>query len=131
MNTRGRLLVRLIAGSIPLLFVLFACGDTTTNSGAGTSAPSVAATPCPPAGFGDTVGGTAGHTSTGQAGTPGESGTTGGSDLADSSARTTVPDGAPNADDTTADSGTAAGGSGGTTGADGTPSADPCTRPGE
>ena len=119
MNTHGQPLTRLIGGSVLLACALLACGDTATNPGAATSAPAAAATPCPPAGFGDTVGGTAGHTTTGQDGTPAESGTAGGSDPADTSG------GTPDAGDTTANSG------GGTTGAASTPGADPCTRPGE
>lgn len=129
MNTHGWLLTRRIGGSILLACALLACGDTATTPGSGTSAPA-AATPCPPAGFGDTVGGTAGHTSTGQDGPTAERGTDGGGDPADTSGSTTAAEGTPDTGDTTAENGDADSTSG-TTGDDGAPSADPCTRPGE
>ena len=130
MNTHGRSSARLIGGSVLLAFALLACGDTATTPGAGPGAPSASVTPCPPAGFGDTVGGTAGHTSTGQDGTTAKRGTDGSSDPADTSGSTTAADGTPDTGDTTAENGDADG-TGGTTGDDGAPDADPCTRPGE
>jgi hypothetical protein len=119
----------LTTGAVLVLW-LSACDTTATTGGAGTGVPAAVATPCPPAGFGDTVGGTAGHTTTGQGDPTGEGSTAAGSDPAATSESTPEDDGTPDAGATPAARG-AAGGASAPTDAEGTPGADPCTRPGE